>query len=133
MRALPLVFLFALACDGKDSVNTDALDSGLDDSGPGESNDAITLDAKEQACVDTLKAAETKLREGAYQAIKDACTRGEFAPGDTLSLRMRCANAIHAIHARPASSSAATGWTRASLFRPERPRCSRPSIPRANG
>lgn len=31
---------------------------------PGESNDAITLDAKEQACVETLKAAETKLREG---------------------------------------------------------------------
>lgn len=34
---------------------------------------------------------QTKLREGAYQAIKDAFTRGEFAPGDTLSLRMLAA------------------------------------------
>lgn len=30
---------------------------------------------------------QTKLREGAYEAIRDAFTRGEFAPGETLSLR----------------------------------------------
>lgn len=31
---------------------------------------------------------QSKLRESAYEAIRDAFTRGEFAPGETLSLRL---------------------------------------------
>lgn len=30
---------------------------------------------------------QTRLRDGAYSALRDAFTRGEFAPGDTVSLR----------------------------------------------